>query len=43
MYVAVMADGSHWAVANGLIVRTNDKESKKHLDILNKRAPNVYD
>jgi hypothetical protein len=43
MYVVVMADGSHWAVANGLIVRINDKEPKKHLDILNKRAPNVYD
>lgn len=43
MYVAVMADGSSWAVANGRIVRTNDKEPKKHLDILNKRAPNVYD
>ena len=43
MYVAVMADGSSWAVANGLIVRTNDKQPQKHLDILNKRAPNVYD
>ena len=43
MYVAMMADGSLWAVANGRIVRSDEKGPKNHLDILNKRAPNVYE
>ena len=43
MYVAIMADGSMWAVANGRIVRSDEKGPKNHLDILNKRAPNVYE
>ncbi len=43
MYVAVVADGSLWGVANGRIVRTDEKGPKNHLDIMNKRAPNVYE
>lgn len=43
MYVAVVADGSMWAVANGVIVRSDDKGPENRLDILNKRAPNVYE
>lgn len=43
MYVAVIADGSIWAVANGRIVRADGKGPKNHLEILNKRAPNVYE
>lgn len=43
MYVAVMADGSLWAIANGRIVRSDEKGPKNHLEILNKRAPNVYE
>jgi hypothetical protein len=40
MGVAVMADGSTWVVANGRIVRIDEKgPTKKDLDILNKRAP----
>ena len=43
MYVAVVADGSMWAVANGVIVRSDDKGPENRLEILNKRAPNVYE
>ena len=43
MYVALMADGSTWVIANGLLVRIDDKRPEKHLDIVNKRAPQVYD
>jgi hypothetical protein len=43
MYVAVIADGSIWAVANGRIVRADGKGPKNHLGILNERAPNVYE
>jgi len=41
MFVAVMADGSIWGVANGRIVRADEKGPKNHLDILNKKAPEV--
>ena len=41
MFVAVMADGSIWGVANGRIVRADEKGPKNHLDILNKRAPEI--
>ncbi len=41
MYVAVMKDGSSWGVMNGRIVRGDDKGPKNHLDIMNKRAPEV--
>jgi hypothetical protein len=43
MYVAVVTDSSIWAVANGRIVRADGKGPKNHLNILNKRAPNVYE
>ena len=41
MFVAIMADGSIWGVANGRIVRVDKKGPKNHLDILNKKAPEV--
>jgi len=41
MFVAIMADGSIWGVANGRIVRADKKGPKNHLDILNKKAPEV--
>ena len=41
MFVAVVSDGSIWGVANGRIVRADEKSPKNHLDILNKRAPEV--
>jgi hypothetical protein len=41
MFVAVVADGSIWGVANGRIVRADEKGPKNHLDILNKTAPEV--
>ena len=36
-------DGSIWAVANGRIVRADEKGPKNHLDILNGKAPNNHD
>jgi hypothetical protein len=33
------ADGSIWGIANGRIVRADEKGPKNHLDILNKKAP----
>ena len=42
MFVAVVADGSIWGVANGRIVRVDEKGPKNHLDILNKTAPEVH-
>jgi hypothetical protein len=39
MFVAVVADGSIWGVANGRIVRVDEKGPKNHLDILNGKAP----
>lgn len=36
-------DGSIWGVANGRIVRVDDKGPKNHLDILNGKAPNKHD
>jgi hypothetical protein len=41
MFVAVVSDGSIWGVANGRIVRADEKGPKNHLDILNRRAPEV--
>jgi hypothetical protein len=41
MFVSVVADGSIWGVANGRIVRVDEKGPKNHLDILNKKAPEV--
>jgi len=41
MFVAVMADGSIWGVANGRIVRADEKGPKNHLDILNGKAREV--
>ncbi len=41
MFVAVVADGSIWGVANGRMVRVDEKGPKNHLDILNKTAPEV--
>jgi hypothetical protein len=41
MFVAVVADGSIWGVANGRIVRVDEKGPENHLDILNKTAPEV--
>lgn len=35
-------DGSIWAVANGRIVRADNKGPKNHLDILNGKAPQTY-
>jgi hypothetical protein len=40
IYVAVR-DGSAWAIANGRIVRADEKGPKNHLQILNKKAPEV--
>jgi hypothetical protein len=42
MYVAT-TDGAIWAVANGRIVRADDKGPKNHLDIINGKAPNRHD
>jgi hypothetical protein len=40
MYVGV-TDGSLWGIANGRIVRVDEKGPKNHLDIMNKKAPEV--
>jgi hypothetical protein len=40
MYVAT-TDGAAWGVANGRIVRVDEKGPKNHLDILNGKAPEV--
>jgi hypothetical protein len=40
IYVAV-ADRSSWGIANGRIVRVDEKGPKNHLEILNKKAPEV--
>jgi hypothetical protein len=36
-----VTDGSVWSIANGRMVRVDDKGPKNHLDILNKKAPEV--
>jgi len=41
MFVAVVSDGSIWGVANGRIVRADENGPKNHLDILNRKAPEV--
>jgi hypothetical protein len=36
-----VTDGSTWGIANGRIVRVDEKGPKNHLEILNKKAPEV--
>jgi hypothetical protein len=38
-FYVVTADGSLWGIANGRIVRADEKGPKNHLDIMNKKAP----